>query len=104
MDEMLTKAKEEIVKGNDIIRKLQDELKTSKSKVKLKNALVLQQEKLLDERAHIIDTIQKEALDGKAQLEKVTSELEQAKETIDTLSNSLEEKKQTVQDNANGTF
>jgi chromosome segregation ATPase len=50
----------EINKGNEIISKLQAEIKSQKAKLKLKNLVTLQQEKLLDERSGTLRAAQDE--------------------------------------------
>ncbi|KAJ1343670.1 hypothetical protein BSLG_001745 [Batrachochytrium salamandrivorans] len=60
-EESMKKATEEITKGNDIIRRLQAELKTTKTKLKLKNVVTLQQEQLVNER--VIEWLHKQLND-----------------------------------------
>ena len=45
----LNKCSEEITKGNDIIRQLQDDIGKKKEKLKLKNALIVQQEQTINQ-------------------------------------------------------
>ncbi|KAI9223730.1 hypothetical protein BC828DRAFT_436706 [Blastocladiella britannica] len=58
----------EIHKGNDIISKLQAEVKSVKSKLKLKNMVTLQQEKTLDDQAGKLAQVQVEADEAKRKL------------------------------------
>ena len=52
----LNKCSEEITKGNDIIRQLQDDVSKKKEKIKLKNTLIVQQEQTINQ---INDTCEK---------------------------------------------
>ena len=45
----MNKCSEEITKGNDIIRQLQDDIGKKKEKLKLKNALIVQQEQTINQ-------------------------------------------------------
>ena len=91
-------------KGNDIIRKLQSDLKSTKSKLKLKTVLSLQQEKLLDERSSTLEIIQKDLDTAKNSLEKKTSEFEEIEKTCKALQGKLDESKGIIEDNNHGNF
>ncbi|KAJ3416009.1 Spindle assembly abnormal protein 6 [Chytridiales sp. JEL 0842] len=99
LDESLKKAMEEITKGNEIIRRIQSELKSAKSKIKLKNVVTLQQEKLLDERASIIDLQQKDIASLKDQLSKKEEECSDMKKKVEELTKNLDEGKKIIADN-----
>ncbi|KAJ3282753.1 hypothetical protein HK104_010735, partial [Borealophlyctis nickersoniae] len=99
LEESMKKATEEINKGNDIIRRLQADLKASKSKAKLKNVVTMQQEKLLDERAVAIDALQKEINEIKEALGKKEAECEECKSRIEALEKRIEEGKAIIEDN-----
>ncbi|KAJ3013938.1 UNVERIFIED_CONTAM: Spindle assembly abnormal protein 6 [Siphonaria sp. JEL0065] len=100
LEEGFRKASEEINKGNEIIRKIQTDLKSAKSKIKLKNVVTLQQEKLLDERASIIEMHEKELVALKQTLSKQESESQEYKSKIDALTKSVEEGKKIISENA----
>ena len=87
------------VKGNDIIRKLQGEYKNSRSKLKLKNVVTLQQEKLLDERAVLIEAQQKEISSLKESATKKSEEIESLRAKSDELLKKLDEGKAIIEDN-----
>ncbi|KAJ3125039.1 Spindle assembly abnormal protein 6 [Nowakowskiella sp. JEL0407] len=99
LEESLKSATDEINKGNEIIRKLQTDLKTIKSKVKLKNVVTLQQEKLLDERASAIDSYQKDIANFKEQLYKKQTDCDALNSKVEDLTKKLEESKKTIDDN-----
>ncbi|KAG5462758.1 MAG: hypothetical protein BJ554DRAFT_3651 [Olpidium bornovanus] len=102
LEETMRKATEEISKGNEIIQRLQVELRSCKSKIKLKNMVTLQQEKLLDERAHTLETQQKEIAGLQEAAAKRGEELEAARKRIDELQNRLDDSKRVIEENANG--
>jgi hypothetical protein len=60
LEDNVKRLTDEINKGNDIIRRMQQELRSVKSKLKVKNVVVLQQEKLLEERLQTIEMLQKD--------------------------------------------
>ncbi|ORY40437.1 hypothetical protein BCR33DRAFT_719424, partial [Rhizoclosmatium globosum] len=95
LEEGFRTATEEINKGNEIIRKIQADLKSAKSKIKLKNVVALQQEKLLDERAvsskctrkswkpeRTVGRMQKEAEEYKTRIEELNKSVEEGKKII----------------------
>lgn len=45
----LNKCSEEITKGNDYIRQLQEDISKKKEKIKLKNTLIVQQEQAINQ-------------------------------------------------------
>ncbi|TPX72922.1 hypothetical protein SpCBS45565_g00021 [Spizellomyces sp. 'palustris'] len=99
LDEALKQATEEINKGNEIIRRLQTDLKASKAKLKLKNVVTMQQEKLLDERAATVQGQQKELTDAKDTLSKVREELQVAQGRVEELTKQVQEGKAIIEDN-----
>ncbi|TPX58976.1 hypothetical protein PhCBS80983_g02810 [Powellomyces hirtus] len=99
LEEGLKRATEEINKGNEIIRRLQTELKSSKAKLKLKNVVTLQQEKLLDEKIAGVQAQQKEASDLRETLATVRSDLQTANARVEQLTKELQEGKAIIEDN-----
>ncbi|KAJ3325908.1 hypothetical protein HDV06_002293 [Boothiomyces sp. JEL0866] len=99
LEQGLKKAGEEINKGNEIIKRLQLDLKNAKSKIKLKNAVTLQQEKLLDERMASIDSLQKELSQTHKINQEQQTDLEGKTKKIAELSSQLEESRKIIEDN-----
>ncbi len=89
-------------KGNEIIKKLQTDLKNQKQKLKLKNVVTLQQEKLLDERQVTIQGLNKQISTLQEQAAKKASESESHINTIQELKDKVEQGKAIIQDNNNG--
>ncbi|KAJ3218845.1 Spindle assembly abnormal protein 6 [Dinochytrium kinnereticum] len=92
-------ASEEISKGNEIIRRLQTDLKGAKSKIKLKNVVTLQQEKLLDERSSMISVQQEELATLKDTNTKLTKDGADLKAKVEDLERKVEEGKQIIAEN-----
>ncbi|XP_030423694.1 spindle assembly abnormal protein 6 homolog isoform X1 [Gopherus evgoodei] len=92
---------EELLKGNEIIKKLQGEMKKLMEKMKLKNAVTLQQEKILGEKEQ---TVQKERLElsnVKQALQQKEEEVLKLQEQLDITVQKLEESKQLLKTNEN---
>jgi spindle assembly abnormal protein 6 len=79
-------------------------LKASKAKIKLKNVVTLQQEKLLDERASIIELQQKDVTSLKDQLAKKQEEYNECKQKVEELAKNVEEGKKIISDNNHGRY
>ncbi|KAJ3304287.1 Spindle assembly abnormal protein 6 [Kappamyces sp. JEL0829] len=90
---------EEISKANEIIRKLQSDSKGYKSKLKLKNVVTLQQEKLIEEKTAAMDSLGKELAAAKEAAAKHAEENDEHLRKISTLLTSLEESKKVIEDN-----
>uniref|UniRef100_A0A674JCU2 Spindle assembly abnormal protein 6 homolog n=1 Tax=Terrapene triunguis TaxID=2587831 RepID=A0A674JCU2_9SAUR len=93
---------EELLKANEIIKKLQGEMKKLMEKMKLKNAVTLQQEKILGEKEQ---TLQKERLElnnVKQALQQKEEEVFKLQEQLDITVQKLEESKQLLKTNENG--
>ncbi|KAI8619640.1 hypothetical protein BC830DRAFT_1103056 [Chytriomyces sp. MP71] len=99
LEDGFKKASEEINKGNEIIRKIQGDLKSAKAKIKLKNVVTLQQEKLLDERASLIEMHEKDIVTLKESLAKSNSEAETLRNKVDELTKSVEDGKKLISEN-----
>ena len=98
----MRKAGDEINKANEIIRKLQSDIKNFKSKLKLKNVVTLQQEKLLDERHGTIESLQIEIEKSKETIQKLENAIEHEKQDNFKLSTAIEESKKVITDNNHG--
>ncbi|XP_069497688.1 spindle assembly abnormal protein 6 homolog isoform X2 [Ambystoma mexicanum] len=91
----------ELLKANEIIKKLQGEIKTLVGKLKLKNTVTVQQEKLLTEKEQIILSEQKELQDVGQSLRLKEDEVTKLQEIIDATNQKLEESKQLLKTNEN---
>ncbi|XP_041133104.1 spindle assembly abnormal protein 6 homolog isoform X3 [Polyodon spathula] len=92
---------EELIKANEIIKKLQGGVKTLAGKLKLKNTVTIQQEKLLSEKEEKLKKEQKELHDVQQALrlkEEVASKLQ---EQLEATVQKLEESKQLLKTNEN---
>lgn len=74
-----------------------------KAKLKLKNVVTLQQEKLLDERAATVQSQQKEVSDLKESIRKAHDDLQASQSRIEDLSKQVQEGKAIIEDNNHGT-
>ncbi|ORZ40236.1 hypothetical protein BCR44DRAFT_124383, partial [Catenaria anguillulae PL171] len=89
LDANYKEATGEIHKGNEIIGKLQDEVKAVKSKLKLKNMVTLQQEKLLGDRSS-------DASRAKAEVEQLQRRIGEAEEKVRALAGEREKLKAEI--------
>lgn len=91
LDTAFKTASQEVLKGNQIIQKLQAELHNVKSKLKLKNMVTTQQERLLGERETALQR-QKHELDA------VRESLAQKQDEVRKLEGALEENRQRLEE------
>ncbi|GBG65193.1 hypothetical protein CBR_g49985 [Chara braunii] len=89
----------EINKGNQIIERLQRELRASKGKMKLKSAMISQQESLLDERQMAVDKVLRENTSVRQELVDIRSENENLKVKVDDYRQKLEEAQELLRTN-----
>ncbi|KAJ3102299.1 hypothetical protein HDU97_000656 [Phlyctochytrium planicorne] len=99
LEETFKNASDEITKGNEIIRKLQSDQRTAKAKIKNKNLVTLQQEKLLDERASIIALQREEITTLKESSGKLSKECDDFKHQVEELQKRVDEGKQIIAEN-----
>ena len=85
--------------GYEIIRKLQSDLKTVKSKIKLKNVVTLQQKKLLDERMAVLEEVKAENEMAKKEKEGLRGDSNSLKNEKKALETKLEEGKKIIEVN-----
>ncbi|KAL1917508.1 uncharacterized protein VTP21DRAFT_3901 [Calcarisporiella thermophila] len=100
LEEQLLQAKSEVQKGNEIIRKLQEELRSTHSKMKMKNKVTLQQEKLLDEKTELIVQLQQEVALLRENLGREREGRSGGGRRVEDLERQLEEKRKIMDDNA----
>ncbi|XP_024908064.1 spindle assembly abnormal protein 6 homolog isoform X5 [Pteropus alecto] len=89
----------ELLKANEIIKKLQGDLKTLMGKLKLKNTVTIQQEKLLAEKEEKLQKEQKELQDVGQSLRNKEQEVCRLQEQLEATVQKLEESKQLLKNN-----
>ncbi|XP_048207990.1 spindle assembly abnormal protein 6 homolog isoform X3 [Perognathus longimembris pacificus] len=89
----------ELLKANEIIKKLQGDLKTLMGKLKLKNTVTIQQEKLLAEKEEKLQKGQKELQDVGQSLRVKEQEVCKLQEQLEATVQKLEESKQLLKNN-----
>ncbi|XP_031231129.1 spindle assembly abnormal protein 6 homolog isoform X3 [Mastomys coucha] len=89
----------ELLKANEIIKKLQGDLKTLMGKLKLKNTVTIQQEKLLAEKEEMLQKERKESQDAGQSLRAKEQEVCRLQEQLETTIQKLEESKQLLKNN-----
>ncbi|KAF6075816.1 SAS-6 centriolar assembly protein [Phyllostomus discolor] len=89
----------ELLKANEIIKKLQGDLKTLMGKLKLKNTVTIQQEKLLAEKEEKLQKEQKELQDVGQSLRNKEQEVCKLQEQLEATVQKLEESKQLLKNN-----
>eukprot|EP00898_Chlorokybus_atmophyticus_P008306 jgi/Chlat1/8477/Chrsp80S07883 len=89
----------EVAKGNQIIERLQADLRANKSKLKLKTAVIAQQEHLLNERQAVIDKAALDASRLKQELDLRLADNDSLRAKVDDLNAKLEEAKKLQQNN-----
>ncbi|XP_072500205.1 spindle assembly abnormal protein 6 homolog isoform X1 [Notamacropus eugenii] len=89
----------ELLKANEIIKKLQGDVKTLMSKLKLKNTVTIQQEKLLAEKEEKLKKEQKEVQDIGIALRDKEQEVNKLQEQLEVTVQKLEESKQLLKNN-----
>lgn len=89
----------ELLKANEIIKKLQGDLKTLMGKLKLKNTVTIQQEKLLAEKEEKLQKEQRELQDVGQTLRAKEQEVCKLQEQLEATVQKLEESKQLLKNN-----
>lgn len=92
-------AKGEIGKANEIIKKLQDELKSLRARLKTAEGLRRQHEKLAEDRKLTFDTVHAELLETKNTLNARLKELETLQETNKSLEKQVKELSERLDEN-----
>ncbi|XP_041357895.1 LOW QUALITY PROTEIN: spindle assembly abnormal protein 6 homolog [Gigantopelta aegis] len=92
---------EELVKGNEIIKKLQGEIKNYHAKVKLRNQIATEQEKLLSEKDQELEKLRQELATIKDSYRQNEDENKKLKDSLESTTNKLEECRQLLKTNEN---
>jgi len=102
--ESFNRTRNEINKGNQIIRHLQNELRSTKSKSKIKDEVTIKQEKLLEERHNTIKEQEKRIEELKEQLKEKTEKIQSLTEQNEKVSKDLSESKERLEESTNGNY
>lgn len=94
----------EMIKANEIIKKLQNEVKSYHSKLKLRTQVSSEQEKLLSEKGRQLDEVRKDEENLKVRLEKKEMDIKKMKDSIDNLEEKLSKSTEQNKTNENGKF
>jgi len=90
---------QEVSKGNHIIEKLQQDLKSSRAKMKLKSQVIAQQENLLQEKQQAIDKLERDGMVAKSQAQGLEAEKSALGRTCDDQRDKLAESKKLLDQN-----
>ena len=101
-EDSLKTAQDEIKKGNDIIQRLQNELRSTKSNLKMKTAVSAQHERLLEERQRLLTTQQNELIELREKLHVAELAVKQMQTQLSVATKQLEERRKTIENNENG--
>uniref|UniRef100_A0A8C8RUK4 Spindle assembly abnormal protein 6 homolog n=1 Tax=Pelusios castaneus TaxID=367368 RepID=A0A8C8RUK4_9SAUR len=101
LDTTVKSISEELLKAHEIIKKLQGEMKKLMEKMKLKNAVTMQQEKILGEKEQSLQKERMEFHNVKQALQQKEGEVLKLQEQLDTSVQKLEENKQLLKTNEN---
>jgi len=99
MEEKLIMSANEINKGNDIIKQLQADLKATKQKMKLKEGVCADQEKLIEQNKKNIEDLNRNCNDAKREVQNKEEELKLSKTKIEELKNKLTESQKMLESN-----
>lgn len=92
---------DEVMKANDIIKKIQNELSTAKSKLKLRTSICLEQEKLLDTKQKEIGQLETKLEDSAKVVKDLKLELDGQRNEVKTLKFQVETQEKTIKNNDN---
>eukprot|EP01135_Chromosphaera_perkinsii_P001561 Nk52_evm31s207 gene=Nk52_evmTU31s207 len=101
LEETVKSASNEINKGNEIIQKLQTDLKATKAKLKMKTSLFIQQEKLLSEKEALVVALEGDKVALKKKEDETRTHLNEKETQLAVANENLEESKQLLKTNEN---
>jgi DNA repair exonuclease SbcCD ATPase subunit len=99
--ESFNRTRNEINKGNQIIRHLQNELRSTKSKSKIKDEVTIKQEKLLEERHNTIKEQEKRIEEIKSQLKEKIDKIQTLSDQNEKISKELSESNERLEESTN---
>ncbi|OAD56594.1 Spindle assembly abnormal protein 6 like protein [Eufriesea mexicana] len=92
---------DELIKANEILTKLQNELASTKSKLKLRTSIALEQERLLDIKQKEVGQLEGKIENLMKETKDAKTEVQNLKEQLKTQQNQLEEKEKIIKNNDN---
>ncbi|XP_012697393.2 spindle assembly abnormal protein 6 homolog [Clupea harengus] len=92
---------EELIKANSIIKKLQGDVKALLGKMKVKNAVTVSQEKVLQETTDKLQQLQTQLQDAQQQLRQRDEEVCKLKEQLEVTVQKLDESREVLKTNEN---
>uniref|UniRef100_UPI00358ED828 spindle assembly abnormal protein 6 homolog n=1 Tax=Myxine glutinosa TaxID=7769 RepID=UPI00358ED828 len=92
---------EELLKANEIIKRLQGEIKNLQGKVKLKNAVTMQQERLLEDKDKALQRNNDELVELRATFGRKEDEVAKLQDKLDLTVKKLEEGQKLLRTNEN---
>ncbi|XP_047141307.1 spindle assembly abnormal protein 6 homolog isoform X1 [Hydra vulgaris] len=101
LDATIQSVSKEVMKGNEIIQKLQTELKATKSRMKMINVVMTKQERLIEEKDIIVSQKEKELKDFDLQLCAVKEENKVMKKKFEETNQKLNESQEELKNNEN---
>ncbi|XP_008553655.1 spindle assembly abnormal protein 6 homolog isoform X1 [Microplitis demolitor] len=97
----LKNVSDEVIKANEIIKKLQNDLESTKSKLKLRTGIALEQERLLDVKQKELGELQSKLDEQTKELKALKTELDSLKDQLKTMQTQLEDKEKIIKNNDN---
>lgn len=94
---------DELLKANEILRKMQSELRGAHGKIKLRNKIAVEQEKVIAEREKELEVLRDEQRRAISQLNEKESIVKRLTEQLENSLEKLNESKQLLKTNENGT-
>ncbi|CAG5093737.1 Similar to SASS6: Spindle assembly abnormal protein 6 homolog (Gallus gallus) [Cotesia congregata] len=97
----LKNVSDEVIKANDIIKKLQNDLESTKTKLKLRTGIALEQERLLDAKQKELCEMQSKLDELTKELKATKTELDSSKDQLKIMQSQLEDKEKIIKNNDN---
>ncbi|KAI9023307.1 hypothetical protein DFJ74DRAFT_767928 [Hyaloraphidium curvatum] len=101
LEEDLAVRTQEVSKANDIIRRLQADLRATKTKTKTRNTAIVQQERALEEREEEVRALKEEVEELRSKLDAAEESRRRAKGKVADLEGQLEQAKRQLDDKSN---
>ncbi|XP_064479556.1 spindle assembly abnormal protein 6 homolog [Ornithodoros turicata] len=92
---------DDVVKGNEIIKKLQGEIRNYHSKLRLRSEVITKQEEVLTEKENVLQKVNREVDDLRVTCKKMAEELSKVKDDLEQKQQKLEETQKQIKTNEN---